>query len=98
MRAYENCIEDFWRRQERRRQLAGSCNARREAMLDLAEIITLGALNREETRGSHFRLDYKKRNDNDWLKHTQVTCVEGKPLIRYSDVDAFKYKPEERIY
>ena len=69
-----------------------------EAMLDLAEIITLGALNREETRGSHFRLDFNKRNDKDWLKHTLVTCVEGKPVIGYADVDASKYEPVERKY
>ena len=40
------------------------------SMLDLAEVITLGALNRKETRGSHYRLDFKDRNDKDWLKHT----------------------------
>ena len=37
VRAYESCIEDFRRRQERRRQLAGSCDARQEAMQELAE-------------------------------------------------------------
>jgi succinate dehydrogenase / fumarate reductase flavoprotein subunit len=69
-----------------------------EAMLDLAEIITLGALNREETRGSHYRLDFKTRNDEDWLRHTIVTCVDGKPVISTSDVDIFKYQPVERKY
>ncbi len=29
-----------------------------ESMLDIAEVITLGALNRQETRGSHYRPDY----------------------------------------
>lgn len=69
-----------------------------EAMLDLAEIINLGALNREETRGSHFRLDFKERNDRAWLKHTIVTLVGGKPVISYADVDVSRYEPVERKY
>ncbi|MDH5742221.1 MAG: FAD-binding protein, partial [Candidatus Aminicenantes bacterium] len=48
-----------------------------ESMLDLAEVITSGALTREETRGSHFRTDFPKRDDKDWLKHTLVTLEDG---------------------
>jgi succinate dehydrogenase / fumarate reductase flavoprotein subunit len=69
-----------------------------ESMLDLAEVITLGALNREETRGSHYRLDYKERNDKDWLKHTLVTWKEDQPQISYQDVDVSKYEPKARKY
>ncbi len=69
-----------------------------EAMLDLAEVIIRGALNREETRGSHFRLDFKERNDKDWLKHTLMVNKENKPEISYSDVNIFKYEPVERTY
>jgi succinate dehydrogenase / fumarate reductase flavoprotein subunit len=69
-----------------------------ESMLDLAEVITLGALNREETRGSHYRLDFDKRDDDNWLKHTLVTWKEGKPHISYKDVEVGKYKPVERKY
>jgi len=68
------------------------------SMLDLSEIITLGALNREETRGSHYRLDFKNRNDRDWLKHTLVTFKDGKPQISYKEVMIDKYKPVERKY
>lgn len=67
-------------------------------MLDLSEVITLGALNREETRGSHFRVDFSSRNDRDWLKHTLVTLVSGKPQISYKPVKLSKYTPEERKY
>jgi len=67
-------------------------------MLDLSEVITLGALNREETRGSHYRLDFKERNDRDWLKHTLVNWKEGKPQISYKEVILSKYKPEARVY
>lgn len=69
-----------------------------ESMLDLAEVITLGALNREETRGSHYRLDYDKRDDESWLKHTLITWKEGKPHISYKDVAIGKYQPVERKY
>ncbi len=69
-----------------------------ESMLDLAEVITLGALNREETRGSHYRLDFEKRDDERWLKHTLVTWKEGKPQISYKGVAIGKYQPVERKY
>ncbi len=69
-----------------------------DSMLDLAEVITLGALNREETRGSHYRLDFKKRNDEEWLKHTLVTLKDGQPQIGYKEVMIDKHKPVERKY
>jgi len=67
-------------------------------MLDLTEAITLGALRREETRGSHFRLDFPQRNDQDWLKHTLVSLKDGQPDVSYRDVRITKYKPQERKY
>ena len=69
-----------------------------ESMLDLAEVITVGALNRKETRGSHYRLDFPKRDDKNWLKHTLVSWKDGKPQIDYREVKVEKYKPEERKY
>jgi succinate dehydrogenase / fumarate reductase flavoprotein subunit len=67
-------------------------------MVDLTEVITLGALRREETRGSHCRLDHPQRNDQDWLKHTLVTLRDGHPAVDYCDVRVTKYKPEARKY
>jgi succinate dehydrogenase / fumarate reductase flavoprotein subunit len=69
-----------------------------EFMLDLAEVITLGALNREETRGSHYRLDFPEREDKNWLKHTMVTFKDGRPEIGYKEVKLGKYKPQARVY
>jgi len=69
-----------------------------QSMLDLAEVITRGALNREETRGSHFRNDFPTRNDKNWLKHTLVTLEDGQPKISYKDVQIDKYEPKERKY
>jgi succinate dehydrogenase / fumarate reductase flavoprotein subunit len=68
------------------------------SMLDLAEVITLGALNREETRGSHYRFDFKERDDRKWLKHTLISLEEGSAQISYKEVDVSKYKPEARKY
>lgn len=69
-----------------------------ESMLDLAEVITLGALNREETRGSHYRMEFPKRDDEKWLKHTVVSWKDGRAQIDYKGVKIDKYKPEERKY
>ncbi len=69
-----------------------------DSMLDLAQVITAGALNREETRGSHFREDFSERNDKDWLKHTLVTLKDGKLQIGYRDVNITKYEPTARKY
>ncbi|MCP2605909.1 FAD-binding protein, partial [Candidatus Aminicenantes bacterium AC-335-O07] len=69
-----------------------------ELMLDLAEIITLGALNRTETRGSHYRRDFKERNDKEWLKHTIVIYTDKGPKISYKEVIITKYKPAKREY
>jgi succinate dehydrogenase / fumarate reductase flavoprotein subunit len=67
-------------------------------MLDVTEVITLGALEREETRGSHYRLEFSKRNDTEWLKHTLVTLKDAKPEVTYRDVKIIKYQPQERKY
>jgi succinate dehydrogenase / fumarate reductase flavoprotein subunit len=69
-----------------------------QSMLDLAEVITRGALNREETRGSHFRNDFPQRDDKKWLKHTLVTLEDKEPQISYKDVQIDKYEPKERKY
>jgi len=78
-------------------------------MLDLAELIAIGALRRQESRGSHFRLDYPKRDDVNWLKHTMAYpppappkrgayYTDEKPEIRFKNVTITKYEPEERKY
>jgi succinate dehydrogenase / fumarate reductase flavoprotein subunit len=69
-----------------------------EGMLDLAEIITAGALVRQESRGSHFRTDYPKRDDDKWLKHTVAYYTDKGPRLEYKEVDITKYEPQERKY
>ncbi len=70
-----------------------------EQMIDVAHTIALGALLREESRGSHFRRDFTGRNDADWLKHTLATKgPDGEPVISYKDVTITKYQPMARTY
>jgi succinate dehydrogenase / fumarate reductase flavoprotein subunit len=69
-----------------------------EGMLDLAHIIALGALSRTESRGSHHRLDYPKRDDKNWLKHTLVFQTKEDIRFEYKPVGATKWPVEERVY
>ncbi len=67
-------------------------------MLDVAETIMLGALLREESRGSHYRTDFPKRDDENWLRHTVVEKKDGELKVGYKDVVITKFQPEERKY
>ena len=69
-----------------------------DSMLDIAEVIILGALKRKETRGSHFRTDFPERKDEDWLKHTLAEKGPEGPQISYREVKIDKYQPTERKY
>ena len=69
-----------------------------QAMLDLAKIITRGALMRNESRGSHFKLDYPKKDDQNFLKTTIATFTPSGPEISYEPVDLRHLKPVERDY
>ncbi len=68
-------------------------------LLDLAEVITRGALHRKESRGAHFREDFPKRDDKKFLSHTLVRYNESKdPFIFTKPVDITRYEPKERKY
>lgn len=67
-------------------------------MLELAEIIAAGALARRESRGSHYRLDFRERDDKEWLKHTLAYYTPDGPRLAYAPVKITKWQPEERKY
>lgn len=69
-----------------------------ESMLTVAEVVVAGALARTESRGAHFRRDYPKRDDANWLKHTLASFTPDGPKLDYSAVTITKYQPAERHY
>ncbi len=69
-----------------------------EAMLELAEVIAAGALAREESRGSHSRRDFPKRDDEKWLVHTVAVPSGSGPRLSYRPVTITHWPPEERKY
>ena len=69
-----------------------------QSMLEVAEVVLLGAYERNESRGAHFRLDYPKRDDVHWLKHTLAYMSPDGPRLDYSPVTITRYQPQERKY
>lgn len=67
-------------------------------MLELARVITLGALNRNESRGAHYKPDYPERDDANWLKTTIATWTPAGPQLSYEPVDVSLIKPRPRRY
>jgi succinate dehydrogenase / fumarate reductase flavoprotein subunit len=68
-------------------------------MLDTAECIVVAALERKESRGAQFRLDFPKRDDDEWLKHITLSRNGGpEPEVAYAPVTITKWEPQERTY
>jgi succinate dehydrogenase / fumarate reductase flavoprotein subunit len=67
-------------------------------MLDCAECTCVGAIHRTESRGAQFRTDFPERNDEEWLKHIDLTRTDDGPEISYSPVTITQWEPEERTY
>ncbi len=73
-------------------------NLELEGMILVAEAIVAGAIARKESRGSHFRTDYKERNDQDFLKHTIAHLGDDGPRLEYRPVTITKWQPQARTY
>ena len=70
-------------------------------MLDNAEAVVMGALERKESRGAQYRTDFPERNDDEWLKHITVTldgADDEAPMLEYAEVTMTQWQPEERSY
>jgi succinate dehydrogenase / fumarate reductase flavoprotein subunit len=71
-----------------------------ENLLSFSEVIVAGALARKESRGAHFRTDFPKRDDGQWLKHTLAWRRDGKIVLDFNKgvVIYPQYQPQERKY
>lgn len=67
-------------------------------LLTVAECIVRSAINREESRGAHYRMDFPDRDDKNWLKHTLLFKDDGNIKIKFTDVAITRHRPMERKY
>ncbi len=67
-------------------------------MLQLARVITLGALARDESRGAHYKPDFPERDDANWLKTTKARFTPERPELSYEEVDISLLAPRPRRY
>ncbi len=67
-------------------------------LLEFSEVIVEGALARKECRGAHWRTDYEKRDDENWMKHTFAFRTDKGTELKYKPVTVTKYQPMERKY
>lgn len=66
--------------------------------LDMSEVILSSALHRQESRGAHFRTDFPKRDDQNFLKHTLTFRTEKGLEIKYKPVKITQFQPQARVY
>ena len=67
-------------------------------LLNVAEVMAQGALDRQESRGAHFRSDFSARDDVTWLKHTMAHKVGETLQMDYKPVTITRFEPKERTY
>jgi len=68
-------------------------------MLDCAEATVIASIERTESRGAQFRTDFPDRDDDEWLKHIDITRgADGEPEVSYSPVTITRWQPEVRKY
>jgi succinate dehydrogenase / fumarate reductase flavoprotein subunit len=67
-------------------------------MLELARVITLGALQRDESRGAHYKPDFPDRDDERFLKTTIAEYSQEAPILSYEAVDIGLIEPRKRDY
>jgi succinate dehydrogenase / fumarate reductase flavoprotein subunit len=68
-------------------------------LLELAGCMVEAGLARRESRGAHARpYDYPERDDENFMRHTLVTLVDGRQQLTWAPVRVTKWEPMERTY
>jgi succinate dehydrogenase / fumarate reductase flavoprotein subunit len=67
-------------------------------MLELARAMTIGALQRDESRGAHYKPEFPERDDDRFMKTTLAKYTPEKPVITYEEIDVSLIKPRKRDY
>jgi len=68
-------------------------------LLELADCMIVSGLGRKESRGAHARpYDHPERDDENFLRHTLVRWVRGRPKLDWKPVTMTKWQPQERTY
>ncbi len=67
-------------------------------MLELGRVMTIGALQRNESRGAHFKPEFPERDDDNFMKTTKAKYTPDGPVIEYEEVDASLIEPRKRDY
>ncbi len=67
-------------------------------LIELAEVTTVCALARKESRGAHAREDFPKRDDAKWMKHTLAWVDDSGIRLSYKPVVITRFQPKERVY
>ena len=64
-------------------------------LLDASEMIGRSALERKESRGAHYRSDFPKKNNREYLKNFFIKRKNGEMKIYERPVDLNRLKPED---
>lgn len=68
-------------------------------MVEMSKAIVGGAIERQESRGAHFKMDTPQRDDQNWLCTTKATWTPQGPVFDFSEkIECNTMAPRARKY